>query len=76
MLERQKYEFLRSELKKARLESNILQKDLAKTLKKPQSYISKVESGERSMDIIEFVDYCKGLGLEPSKWLKKITDKF
>jgi len=76
MLEHQKYEFLRSELKKARLESNILQKDLAKTLKKPQSYISKVESGERSMDIIEFVDYCKGLGLEPSKWLKKITDKF
>ena len=76
MLERQKYEFLRSELKKARLESNILQKDLAKTLKKPQSYISKVESGERSMDIIEFVDYCNGLGLEPSKWLKKITDKF
>ena len=76
MLERQKYEFLRSELKKARLESNILQKDLAKTLKRPQSYISKVESGERSMDIIEFVDYCKGLGLEPSKWLKKIIDKF
>jgi transcriptional regulator with XRE-family HTH domain len=76
MLERQKYEFLRSELKKARLESNFLQKDLAKTLKKPQSYISKVESGERSLDIIEFVDYCNGLGLEPSKWLKKITDKF
>ncbi len=76
MLERQKYEFLRSELKKARVEGGILQKDLAKTLRKPQSYISKVESGERSMDVIEFVDYCKGLGLEPSKWLKKITDKF
>ncbi len=76
MLERQKYEFLRSELKKARVEGGILQKDLAKTLRKPQSYISKVESGERSMDVIEFVDDCKGLGLEPSKWLKKITDKF
>ena len=76
MLERQKYELLRSELKKARLESNVLQKDLAKVLRKPQSYISKVESGERSLDIIEFVDYCIGLGLEPSKWLKKITDKF
>uniref|UniRef100_UPI004047A8AD helix-turn-helix domain-containing protein n=1 Tax=Polynucleobacter sp. TaxID=2029855 RepID=UPI004047A8AD len=76
MLERQKYEFLRSELKKARLEADLLQADLAKALKKPQSYISKVESGERSLDIIEFVDYCKGLGLEPSKWLKKLTDKF
>jgi len=76
MLERQKYEFLRSELKKARLDADLLQADLASILKKPQSYISKVESGERSLDIIEFVDYCKGLGLEPSKWLKKIADKF
>ena len=76
MLERQKYEFLRSELKKARLDADLLQADLASILKKPQSSISKVESGERSLDIIEFVDYCKGLGLEPFKWLKKITDKF
>jgi len=76
MLERQKYEFLRSELKKARLDAELLQADLASILKKPQSYISKVESGERSLDIIEFVDYCKGLGLDSSKWLKKITDKF
>ena len=76
MLERQKYEFPRSELKKARLDADLLQTDLASILKKPQSYISKIESGERSLDIIEFVDYCKGLGIEPSKWLKKITDKF
>lgn len=76
MLERQKYEFLRSEIKKARLDADLLQADLASILKKPQSYISKVESGERSLDIIEFVDYCNGLGLEPSKWLKKIIDKF
>lgn len=76
MLERQKYEFLRSELKKARLDADLLQTDLASILKKPQSYISKVESGERSLDIIGFVDYCNGLGLEPSKWLKKIIDKF
>ena len=76
MLERQTYEFLISELKKAHLDADLLQTDLASILKKPQSYIFKVESGERSVDIIEFVDYCKGLGLEPSKWLKKITDKF
>ena len=76
MLERQKYEFLISELKKARLDADLLQTDLASILKKPQSYNSKIESGERSLDIIEFVDYCKGLGLEPSKWIKKITDKF
>jgi len=75
MLERQKYEFLRSELKKARLESSILQKDLAKTLKKPQSYISKVESGERSLDVIEFLSYTNALGINPSKWVKRFIDR-
>ena len=76
MLERQKYELLRSELKKARLDRDVLQKDLAKTLKKPQSYISKIESGERNLDVIEFIQYCEGLGMDPSKWLKKLTNKF
>jgi transcriptional regulator with XRE-family HTH domain len=75
MLERQKYEFLRSELKKARIEAEILQSDLAKTLKKPQSYISKIESGERGMDVIEFIGYCRGIGLDPAKWLKKFLAK-
>jgi transcriptional regulator with XRE-family HTH domain len=76
MLDRQKYEYLRSELKKSRLGLNLLQADLAKLICKPQSFISKVESGERNLDIVEFIAYCKGLGIEPSKFLKKLTDKF
>lgn len=76
MLERQKYEFLRSELKKARLDAGLLQSELAKNLKKPQSYISKVESGERGLDIIEYLDYCAVLGLDPAKWLKKLMERF
>jgi len=76
MLERQKYELLRSELKNARLQAKMLQADLAKKLKKPQSYISKVESGERNLDVIEFISYCDALGFESSKWLRKLIDKF
>ncbi|MBT8514386.1 helix-turn-helix transcriptional regulator [Polynucleobacter paneuropaeus] len=76
MLERQKYELLRSELKNARLQAKLLQADLAKKLKKPQSYISKVESGERNLDVIEFTAYCEALELDASKWLKKLVDKF
>lgn len=76
MLERQKYELLRSELKNARLQAKMLQADLAKRLKKPQSYISKVESGERNLDVIEFISYCEALELESFKFLKKLLDKF
>lgn len=76
MLERQRYELLRTELKKARLGAGLFQKDLAKKLRKPQSYVSKVESGERNLDTIEFVDYCIALNLDPARYLKKLVDKF
>ena len=76
MLEHQKYEYFRSELKKTRLEAGLLQSDLAKILKKPQSNISKVESGERRLDIIEYLNYCNGLSLDPIKWRKKLTERF
>jgi transcriptional regulator with XRE-family HTH domain len=75
MLERQKYEFLRSELKKARMSASLRQIDLAKLLKKPQSYVSKIESGERNLDVIEFLYYVTALGIEPSKWVKRFMDK-
>ncbi|MBT8548597.1 helix-turn-helix transcriptional regulator [Polynucleobacter paneuropaeus] len=76
MLERQKYELLRSELKNTRLAASLRQIDLAKLLKKPQSYVSKIESGERNLDVIEFVSYCDALGIDPSKWLRRMIDKF
>jgi transcriptional regulator with XRE-family HTH domain len=76
MLERQRYELLRDELKNARVQAKLLQTDLAKRLKKPQSYISKVESGERNLDVIEFIVYCDAMGIEPVKWLKKLVEKF
>jgi len=76
MLERQKYEFLRAGLKKARLDAEMLQIDVAKKLKKPQSYVSKIESGERNFDLIEYINYCDALGLSPHKWLKQLLDKF
>ncbi|MBU3582017.1 helix-turn-helix domain-containing protein [Polynucleobacter sp. AP-Capit-er-40B-B4] len=76
MLERQKYECLRSELKKARIGAGLHQADIAKVLKRPQSYISKIESGERGLDVIEFIAYCSAMGVDPVKWLKKFVDKF
>ena len=76
MLERQKYELLRSELKNARIQTKMLQADLAKRLKKPQSYISKVESGERNLDVLEFISYCEAINLSPSIQIKRLMGKF
>lgn len=40
-------------LKKARLEAGLKQVEVAKKIAKPQSYISKIEQGERRVDVAE-----------------------
>jgi len=40
-------------LKAARMEAGLTQEEVAKLLGKPQSFISKSESGERRVDVVE-----------------------
>jgi transcriptional regulator with XRE-family HTH domain len=42
-------------LKQARLDANLSQVEVAARLEKPQSYVSKCESGERRVDIVELL---------------------
>jgi transcriptional regulator with XRE-family HTH domain len=50
--------FLRA-LRKARENRGLTQAEAAKLLNRPQSYISKCESGERRVDIIELMEFAK-----------------
>ena len=50
---------------------NITQSALAKKLKKPQSYVSKYESAERRLDIIETMNIVKVFNISLSDFCKK-----
>lgn len=47
------YQKVLKKLKEARNESGFTQVEISKKLKKPQSYLSKIERGERRIDIAE-----------------------
>lgn len=53
------YKIFREKLKKARREAGLTQVEVAKKLKKPQSYVAKCENGERRVDVLELKRFAK-----------------
>ncbi len=54
------YQLVIKNLREIRIKKGITQERLAQALKRPQSFVAKVESGERRLDVIEFA-YIAGL---------------
>lgn len=45
---------------------NLTQQVVADRLQKPQSYVAKVEGGERRLDIVEFTALARAFGVDPT----------
>ena len=64
-------EHLRLLLRKRRENRGLTQTGLAKILDKPQSFVSKYESGERLLTFVETIEICMALKLLPTALLKE-----
>jgi ribosome-binding protein aMBF1 (putative translation factor) len=51
-------------LRRAREDRGVGQGELGARLGRPQSYVSKIETGERRVDLIETLDICRALGIQ------------
>jgi transcriptional regulator with XRE-family HTH domain len=58
------YAALRAVLTRLRREAGLTQRDLAGRLRVPHSWVAKVESGERRIDLVEFGWFCQGCGAD------------
>jgi transcriptional regulator with XRE-family HTH domain len=56
----------------ARKDAGLTQHQLAKRLRKPQSFIAKYEGGERRIDVVEFLTITAAMGADPVKILRAL----
>ncbi|MGM3161459.1 helix-turn-helix domain-containing protein [Dickeya undicola] len=70
------YQIVIKALREARIAKGITQGNLALALDRPQSFIAKVENGERRLDIVEFIHIARLLSLDPSGIVAKIPIKY
>lgn len=68
----EKYKKLSTELRAIRTAAGYTQVQLAEKLGKPQSYVSKYESGDRYLDFIEVLDVCEICGTSPVELMNSL----
>lgn len=62
---RDEYRVLLETLRGARDHSGMTQAEVAKALGWAQSSLSHTENGSRRIDVVEFIDYCHVVGIQP-----------
>ncbi|HPE31119.1 MAG TPA: helix-turn-helix transcriptional regulator [Parvularculaceae bacterium] len=60
---------------KERKAAGMNQTELAKALGQYQSFVARVETGERRVDLIEFLDLANAIGFDPKKAIAKLMAK-
>ena len=58
-------------LKEVRESAGLRQQDVANSLNQPQSFVSKYETGERRLDLLELEQVCEACGLGLSEFVSR-----
>jgi len=67
------YKKLRRLLSEARAGAGLTQVQVAARVKRPQSYVSKYENGERQLDVIEFITICAAIDIDPCSLIEQLV---
>ena len=68
----QKSELLRKLLIEKRNASDLSIRALAEILKIHHSIVGKIETGERQINVIEFMEYCQALEIDPIEVIDRL----
>jgi transcriptional regulator with XRE-family HTH domain len=68
-------EMLLATLKRLREKRGLTQAQLAKRFGRPQSLVAKIESGERKLDVCQFIDYMETLEADAASVVRELSRK-
>lgn len=54
----------------ARENAGLTQQELARRLRRHQSFIAKYETGERRIEVVEFIQICRAIGVSPEQVIR------
>ncbi|MDO5356147.1 MAG: helix-turn-helix transcriptional regulator [Conchiformibius sp.] len=69
-----RYQKLRAHVKQLRQAAGLTQKQMAQLLGVTQSHISKIENGDRYMDVLFYIDWCAACGQNAGEEIRKLAD--
>jgi len=56
----------------ARKEKRVRQAELARRVGKTQTFVARIEAGQRRIDAIELLSLCRIIGVDPIKVIRKV----
>ncbi len=68
-----RHEALRQVIIDKRLAAGLTQQQVAQKLRRYQSFVATVESGQRRIDVIEFLDFAAAIGFKPESVIRSIS---
>lgn len=67
-----RHEALRSFVVEKRTKAGLRQIDLAKRLKRYQSYVTHIETGQKEIGVVELLELAEAIGFDPIQALRRI----
>jgi transcriptional regulator with XRE-family HTH domain len=56
-----------------RVKAGVTQRELARRLARAHSYVSRIEKGDRRLDVPEFIQWCEVLSTDPVEVMRRIV---
>jgi transcriptional regulator with XRE-family HTH domain len=67
-----RHEVVRTFLVEQRRKSGLTQTQVARKLRRHQSFVATVESGQRRIDVVELLEFAEILGFDPGQLFKRM----